>query len=101
MTGGSTEKAPPKTLQVGLVTDLGGRGDQSFNDSALRGLEMWAAGSRFKDGAYEPLEDSCRNLSNYLIGDPSDAACDFVQAAIDHASTHADNATVLIADLRH
>lgn len=33
-----------KTLKVGLVTDIGGRGDQSFNDSALRGLETWAAG---------------------------------------------------------
>jgi basic membrane protein A len=40
---------------VGLVTDVGGRGDQSFNDSALRGLETWAAGVRFKSGSYEPL----------------------------------------------
>lgn len=52
------------------------------------------------DGAYEPLEDSCRNLSDYLVGDPGGTARDFVQAAIDHGSTHADNATVLIADLR-
>jgi basic membrane protein A len=29
---------------VGLVTDVGGRGDHSFNDAALRGLESWAAG---------------------------------------------------------
>ncbi|MCX5974737.1 MAG: S-layer homology domain-containing protein, partial [Coprothermobacterota bacterium] len=35
----------PKTgIKVGLVTDVGGRGDKSFNDSALRGLEDWAAG---------------------------------------------------------
>jgi serine/threonine protein phosphatase PrpC len=52
------------------------------------------------DGAYEPLEDSCRDLANYLIGSPGAAARDFVQAAIDHASAHADNASVLIADLR-
>jgi len=52
------------------------------------------------DGAYEPLEDSCRTLSDYLIGAPGDAARDFVQAAVDHASVHADNATVLVADLR-
>jgi len=52
------------------------------------------------DGAYEPLEDSCRNLADYLIGDPGETARGFVQAAIDHASTHADNATVLVADLR-
>jgi basic membrane protein A and related proteins len=40
---------------VGLVTDIGGRGDQSFNDSALRGLELWSAGARFSGGKYEPL----------------------------------------------
>lgn len=52
------------------------------------------------DGAYEPLEDSLRNLADYLTGSPREAARDFVTAAIDHASAHADNATVLIADLR-
>lgn len=52
------------------------------------------------DGAYEPLEDSCRNLANYLVGDPAPTARDFVQAAIDHAGPHVDNATVLVADLR-
>ncbi len=31
---------PKAGLMVGLVTDIGGRGDQSFNDSALRGLEV-------------------------------------------------------------
>ncbi|KOU62066.1 hypothetical protein ADK57_25885 [Streptomyces sp. MMG1533] len=51
------------------------------------------------DGAYEPLEDSCRTLSDYLIGTPTEAARDFTQAAIDHAGQYADNATVLIADL--
>src|SRR5215467_1980659 len=47
-TGQST--APVK---VGLVTDIGGRGDQSFNDSALRGLELWAAGKRFTGSGYQ------------------------------------------------
>lgn len=51
------------------------------------------------DGAYEPLEDSLRNLADYLIGDPRTAARDFVTSAIEHASAHADNASVLIADL--
>ena len=32
-------------LKVGLVTDVGGRGDHSFNDSALTGLEDWAGGT--------------------------------------------------------
>ncbi|MFE4756008.1 PP2C family protein-serine/threonine phosphatase [Streptomyces mirabilis] len=52
------------------------------------------------DGAYEPLEDSCRKLADYLIGDLREAARDFVQAAIDHAGPHVDNATVLVADIR-
>ncbi len=29
-------------LRVGMVFDIGGKGDQSFNDSAFRGIE-WAA----------------------------------------------------------
>ncbi|MDX2697602.1 PP2C family protein-serine/threonine phosphatase [Streptomyces ipomoeae] len=51
------------------------------------------------DGAYEPLEDSQRNLADYLTGDPGPTARGFVQAAIDHAGFRADNATVLVADL--
>jgi len=39
-------------VKVGLVTDIGGRGDQSFNDSALRGLELWAAGKKFIGSGY-------------------------------------------------
>jgi serine/threonine protein phosphatase PrpC len=51
------------------------------------------------DGAYEPLEDSCRNLPDYLLGTPAEAARDFTRSAIAHAGEYADNATVLIADL--
>jgi len=40
---------------VGLCTDVGGRGDQSFNDSALRGLEMWLAGRAYTASGYAPL----------------------------------------------
>lgn len=39
---------------VGLVTDVGGRGDHSFNDSALRGLELWAAGMKLEGSRYLP-----------------------------------------------
>ncbi|MHB8877081.1 MAG: BMP family lipoprotein [Myxococcaceae bacterium] len=51
-----TRAAPllPRRPAVGLVTDIGGRGDHSFNDSALRGLELWAAGSKFQNGGYQP-----------------------------------------------
>jgi serine/threonine protein phosphatase PrpC len=45
------------------------------------------------------MEDSCRNLADYLVGTPAEAARDFVQSAIAHAGEYADNATVLIADL--
>ncbi|MCX4564343.1 protein phosphatase 2C domain-containing protein [Streptomyces phaeochromogenes] len=51
------------------------------------------------DGAYEPLEDSARNLADYLTGSPNEAAREFTTSAIAHAGTYADNATVLVADL--
>ncbi|MFC7617706.1 BMP family protein [Actinokineospora soli] len=38
--GGGTSGAPaPSSVKVGLAYDIGGRGDQSFNDSAARGLD--------------------------------------------------------------
>jgi basic membrane protein A len=36
---GSSGEAPKKPVEVGLVFDIGGRGDRSFNDAAYRGLE--------------------------------------------------------------
>ena len=42
-------------IKVGLVTDVGGRGDQSFNDSALRGLELWSAGKKLIGSEYQPV----------------------------------------------
>ncbi len=44
---------PPPATKVGLVTDVGGRGDQSFNDSALRGLELWSAGKKYTASGYQ------------------------------------------------
>jgi basic membrane protein A len=46
------EPPKPPATKVGLVTDVGGRGDQSFNDSALRGLELWSAGKKFNASGY-------------------------------------------------
>ncbi len=54
---------PPRGLTVGLVTDIGGRGDQSFNDSALRGLEAWAANQKSVDGKYAALPEAERRAS--------------------------------------
>jgi basic membrane protein A len=54
-------KAPPVVdeIKVGLVTDVGGRGDQSFNDSAMRGLETWAAKKSYvKGGGYTAMSDT-------------------------------------------
>ncbi|HTE56985.1 MAG TPA: hypothetical protein VK698_39300 [Kofleriaceae bacterium] len=51
------------------------------------------------DGAYEPLEDNGCRLPDYLIGTPAEAAADFTESAIAFAGGHADNATVLVADL--
>ncbi|MGV3619429.1 MAG: BMP family lipoprotein [Archangium sp.] len=51
----------PKGPVVGLVTDVGGRGDQSFNDSALRGLEAWAANMKSVDGKYVALSSAERS----------------------------------------
>jgi basic membrane protein A len=60
-----TSKAPlTTTIKIGLVTDVGGRGDQSFNDSALRGLEIWAAKKAFvKGGGYTVMTDAAYKQS--------------------------------------
>src|SRR5438105_12332667 len=52
---GCRRKQAPHT--IGLALDVGGRGDQSFNDGALRGLEIMAAGLRYTAHGYEPLDD--------------------------------------------
>src|ERR1700687_5619679 len=52
---GCKKKHAPHT--VGLALDVGGRGDQSFNDGALRGLETMAAGLRYTARGYEPLTE--------------------------------------------
>ena len=54
----STKSATPGALKIGLVSDIAGRGDQSFNDSALRGLELWAAHEHFQGGGYVPASDA-------------------------------------------
>jgi basic membrane protein A len=60
-----TSKAPlTATVKIGLVTDVGGRGDQSFNDSAMRGLEIWAAKKSYvKGGGYTAMTDAAYKQS--------------------------------------
>jgi basic membrane protein A len=57
---GCKQAAPvANQIKIGLVTDVGGRGDQSFNDSALRGLEIWAAKKAYvKGGGYTDMSDA-------------------------------------------
>jgi serine/threonine protein phosphatase PrpC len=56
------------------------------------------------DGAYEPHEDAGHELSDFLVGDPSEIAECFVETAVATARAvpdpYTDNATVLVADLR-
>jgi basic membrane protein A and related proteins len=54
-------------VKIGLVTDVGGRGDQSYNDGALRGLEMWAAGKKYTSGGYQALPDAELKASIPLV----------------------------------
>ncbi|MET0404714.1 MAG: BMP family ABC transporter substrate-binding protein [Cystobacter sp.] len=56
-------KAPAPKTRVGLVLGLGGRGDQSFNDSALRGLEEWAGDMKYAGDGYQELTASERQAS--------------------------------------
>lgn len=56
----ATDTTASKRHVVGLVTDIGGRGDQSFNDSALRGLEAWVSQSAYVKGTYRSLSDDAR-----------------------------------------
>lgn len=46
-------------IKVGIVADVGGRGDRSFNDSALHGLEAWAGKVEYvRGGGYRTLSDA-------------------------------------------
>src|SRR4051794_21854546 len=60
---GAAAPAAARQHVVGLVTDIGGRGDHSFNDSALRGLELWAAGKKFEGGEYKDATAAERGAS--------------------------------------
>src|SRR5262245_44134553 len=54
----SAAEKPAGGLRIGLVTNVRGRGDQSFNDGALRGVEMWAGGKKYTAGGYQSLPEA-------------------------------------------
>ncbi|NRD48774.1 BMP family lipoprotein [Corallococcus exiguus] len=62
---GCKKEAPaaPSKPAIGLVLGLGGRGDHAFNDSALRGLELWAAGVKYEKAGYQDTTASERKDS--------------------------------------
>jgi serine/threonine protein phosphatase PrpC len=53
------------------------------------------------DGAYEPLEQSCMNLEDFLSGPLEDVPDGIVHGAVERAGYVPDNATALVADIRH
>ena len=54
------ETTASKALRVGLVFDIGGRGDKSFNDSAYRGLERARTELGVVPEYHEPADGSDR-----------------------------------------
>ena len=52
----------PGAVRVGLVFDIGGRGDKSFNDSAYRGLERAREALGIVFEYLEPSEGSDREM---------------------------------------
>jgi basic membrane protein A len=50
----------PGALRVGMVFDIGGKGDRSFNDSAYRGLQQAEAELGVQIVEFEPGQDSDR-----------------------------------------
>ncbi len=64
--GLAVEAGAADKLKVGLVYDIGGRGDQSFNDSAYRGLE-WASKLGIKHTEIEPGADADRETGLRMI----------------------------------
>ena len=65
--GRSREQAKPGALRVGLVFDVGGRGDKSFNDSAYRGLARAARELGVHAEYVEPGDGSDRESGIRLL----------------------------------
>ncbi|MDP6797852.1 MAG: BMP family ABC transporter substrate-binding protein [Candidatus Krumholzibacteria bacterium] len=53
-------KEADNSLRVGMVFDIGGKGDRSFNDSAWRGLEKACEDFGIRSVEFEPGQDSDR-----------------------------------------
>ena len=64
-----SDTAPTTDVKVGLAYDVGGRGDQSFNDSAAVGLELAATetGITFKELAAAPSGETDATREERLV----------------------------------
>jgi len=63
--GGCTrgeQSEEPGTFRVGMVFDVGGKGDKSFNDSAYRGLLHAADDFKVEHTEFEPGQDADREV---------------------------------------
>lgn len=67
--------SPANAFKVGLVFDVGGRGDKSFNDSAYRGLERAKKELGVETEFVEPNEPSDRENALRRF---ANAGCDIV-----------------------
>jgi basic membrane protein A and related proteins len=64
--GSAANVGAARKLRVGVVFDIGGRGDQSFNDSAYRGLK-WAEKLGIEHSEIEPGADADRETGLRMI----------------------------------
>lgn len=60
---GACDGRHPEALDVGLVFDIGGRGDKSFNDSAYAGLERAEKEWKLKVKTIEPSPQTSREAA--------------------------------------
>ncbi|MGV2914578.1 PP2C family protein-serine/threonine phosphatase [Streptomyces alfalfae] len=68
-------------------------------EGVTRHLGQWARLLLVSDGAYEPLEQSCMDMADFLTGPLEYVPGAIVQGAVQRAGLIPDNATALVADL--
>jgi basic membrane protein A len=67
--GGDDAAAPTKAFRVGLVFDVGGKGDRSFNDSAYEGLQRAKDEFSIQISDFEPGQDADREVGLRKLAD--------------------------------
>ncbi|MEA3454653.1 MAG: BMP family ABC transporter substrate-binding protein, partial [Candidatus Caldatribacteriota bacterium] len=64
-----------RKIKIGLVFDIGGRGDESFNDSAYRGIEWAEIDFDIEHAELEPEQDEDREI---YLRNLAEIGCDLV-----------------------